>query len=67
MSYFPVFCSTVLLKFLLLKKNKKYLFIWLCQVLAAVRGIFDLHCGMRNLVPQPRIKPGPPAFESVES
>ena len=23
-----------------------FLFIWLCQVLAVIHGIFDLHCSM---------------------
>ena len=29
-------------------KKNIYLFIWLCQVLAAAYGIFDLHWGMPN-------------------
>ena len=27
----------------------KYLFVWLCQVLVAARGIFSLHCSMQAL------------------
>ena len=27
----------------------KYLFIWLCQVLVAAHGIFNLHCSMWDL------------------
>ena len=27
----------------------QFVFIWLCWVLVAVCGIFDLHCGMWNL------------------
>ena len=37
-----------------------YLFIWLHWVLAAARGIFS--CNMWDLVPQPGIKPRPPAL-----
>ena len=29
--------------------KKKYLFIWLCQVLVVAHGIFHLHCGMWDL------------------
>ena len=40
-----------------------YLFIWLCQVLAAACGIFDLHwgfsCGMWDIVPWPGIEHAP--------
>ena len=45
------------------------MFIWLCQVLAASHGIFDLHCDwaifcccMWDLVPWPGMEPGPPAL-----
>ena len=41
-----------------------YLFIWLIQVLVAALGIFDLRCGVRDLVPWPGIKSGPPALEA---
>ena len=54
----PLFC-------LLFLKNiylKFYLFIWLCQVLVAAHEIVSLHCGMWDLVPQPEMKPGPPAL-----
>ena len=44
-----------------------YLFIWLCQVLVAVCGIFNwdmqtVSCGMWDLVPWLGIKPWPPAL-----
>ena len=37
-----------------------HLFIWLCWVLRAACRIFS--CGIRDLVPQPGIQPGPPAL-----
>ena len=44
----------------------KYLFIWLCQVLIAAHGIFDLcckvwslNCSMWDLIPWPGMEPGP--------
>ena len=45
-----------------------YLFLWLCQILVAARGIFScdtwtLSCGMWNLVPWPGIEPWLPAPE----
>ena len=44
-----------------------YLFIWLCQVLVGVCGIFNwdlqtVSCGMWDLGPWPGIKPWPPAL-----
>ena len=45
-------------------KKKKILFIWPIQVLVAALGIFDLRCGVRDLVPWPGIKSGPPALEA---
>ena len=44
-----------------------YIFIWLCRILVVVCRIFNcgiqnLCCSMRDLVPQPGIKPGPPAL-----
>lgn len=47
-----------------LKKKKIYLFTWPIQVLVAVLGIFDLRCGVWDLVPWPQIKPGSPALEA---
>ena len=44
-----------------LKKNFIYLFIWLLWVMA--HRIFNLHCGMWDLVPWPGIKPGPLHWE----
>ena len=53
---------------------KKNLFIWLCWVFVAARRTFVGACeifncnlgtlsyGMRDLVPSPRIEPGPPAL-----
>ena len=41
-----------------------YLFIWLIQVLVAALGIFDLCRGVKDLVPWPGIKSGPPALEA---
>ena len=38
------------------------LLIWLCQVLVAACGVFDLCCSMRDLVPCPGIDPRPPAL-----
>ena len=45
------------------------LFIWLIQILVVAHKITDLHggmwtlsCGMWDLVPWPRIEPGPPAL-----
>ena len=39
---------------------KKYIFLWLFQVLAEALVTFS--CGMWDLVPQPRIEPEPPAL-----
>ena len=38
------------------------LLIWLCQVLAIAHGIFDLSCGMWDLVPWSGMEPGAPAL-----
>ena len=38
------------------------LLIWLCQVLAVARGIFNLCWGIRDLAPQAGIKSGPHAL-----
>ena len=48
---------------------KKYLFIWLQQVLIAACRIFScgmqtLSCDMWDLVPRPEIEPGSPALEA---
>ena len=42
-----------------LKKKK---FIWQYQVLGAAHRIFDLSCGIWDLVPWPEIEPGSPAL-----
>ena len=44
-----------------------YLFIWLHRVLVAARRIFDLHCRIWDLIPQPGIKPSPSCTGSAES
>ena len=41
---------------------KKKLFIWQYQVLGAAHRIFDLGCGMWDLVPWPEIEPGSSAL-----
>ena len=41
-----------------------YLLIWMCLVLVAALGIFDLHWGMWDLVPWPGMEPAPPALEA---
>ena len=40
-----------------------YLLIWLCWVLVAICGIFNLPCSWWDLLPWPRMEPGPPALE----
>ena len=37
-------------------------YIWLHWVLVVPQGVLDLHCGMRDLVPQSGIEPRPPAL-----
>ena len=42
---------------------KKFnLLIWLCQVLVVAHGIFNLCWGIRDLAPQPGVKPRPHAL-----
>ena len=43
-------------------KSKINIFIWLCLVLVATPGIFNLHCGMLDLVPWKGIKLRLPAL-----
>ena len=38
-----------------------FFLIWLCQIVVEVHGIFDLICGVWDLVP-PRVAPRPPAL-----
>ena len=54
--------SVISWKFFLSSHLKNYLFIQLCWVLLVACRIFDLHCGMWDLVPWPGIEPGPPAL-----
>ena len=42
-------------------QNAAFLFIWLHRVLVAAFKMFS--CGMWDLVPWPRIEPGPPALQ----
>ena len=61
----PLSCRLLFFSFI----KKKYLFIWLHQVLVVACRIFDLCCGMQDhswdmwdLVPWPEIQPGPPTL-----
>ena len=42
-----------------------YLFIWLCQILIAAHGIFDLTCSMWDIFPRLGIEPWSPALGEV--